>query len=225
MSRMTTTSSVDVMTAISLVLALAVLVPTPALAAQTGIQAQTVKPTPFSVCIDDSDCNSLGQGSKYACFQYLCYPWKDDSHIQPDHRRQTCRVDADCQRGHVCYRHHDMRNINRGICFEEILGCDTHTDCPRGLKCCSGGCCEERYFTQFKKLPCSSHLGCEDLGLGKFCCPRANTTSQCCDTDPNPPRPVQTGLGGPSSAASNSLAFSISAAASVALLVAKMALH
>ena len=58
------------MTAISLVLALAVLVPTPgALAAQTGIQAQTVKPTPFSVCIDDSDCNSLGQGSKYACFQ------------------------------------------------------------------------------------------------------------------------------------------------------------
>lgn len=38
-----------------------------------------VKKVPFTACIDDSDC--AGQGQDFACFQYLCYPWKDDSKL------------------------------------------------------------------------------------------------------------------------------------------------
>ena len=35
---------------------------------------------PFKACIDDSDCDS-DKGAGFACFQYICYPWKDDSAI------------------------------------------------------------------------------------------------------------------------------------------------
>ena len=42
-------------------------------AAQASIDDQSlmssVRPTPFPVCIDDSDCLKLGEGNKYACFQ------------------------------------------------------------------------------------------------------------------------------------------------------------
>ena len=38
----------------------------------------------FTACIDDSDCRVKGDG--YACFQYICYPWKDDTVI-PAHFR------------------------------------------------------------------------------------------------------------------------------------------
>jgi hypothetical protein len=34
---------------------------------------------PFKACIDDSDCKAKGAG--YACFQYICYPWADDTGI------------------------------------------------------------------------------------------------------------------------------------------------
>ena len=34
---------------------------------------------PFHVCIDDGDCMSKGDG--YVCFQYICYPWADDTAI------------------------------------------------------------------------------------------------------------------------------------------------
>ena len=34
---------------------------------------------PFKACIDDSDCTDKGAG--FACFQYICYPWADDSAI------------------------------------------------------------------------------------------------------------------------------------------------
>ena len=36
--------------------------------AHSDLQGQ-VKPTPFPVCIDDSDCLKMGEGNKYACFQ------------------------------------------------------------------------------------------------------------------------------------------------------------
>merc|ERR1711860_183971 len=159
--------------------------------AQSQLQAQTVRPTPFPVCIDDSDCSKLGQGTKYACFQYICYPWKDDTHIDPKHRRLTCRKDRDCDPGQECYRHHDKRHVNRGICFDEIKSCDVPQECPKGQGCCGGVCCEQPYFQQFSSLPCTSDLGCEDLGLGKFCCPRNNATKVCCDTDPNPKTTVR----------------------------------
>jgi hypothetical protein len=40
-------------------------------AAQAHLDSQSggVKPTPFPVCIDDSDCLKMGEGNKYACFQ------------------------------------------------------------------------------------------------------------------------------------------------------------
>ena len=41
-----------------------------AYAAQAHLESQSqVKPTPFPVCIDDSDCLKMGEGNKYACFQ------------------------------------------------------------------------------------------------------------------------------------------------------------
>lgn len=156
--------------------------------AQSGAQAQTAAPTPFPVCIDDSDCVKLGEGNKYACFQYLCYPWKDDTHIAPKDRRRTCRKDDECEPGQECFRHHDKRQVNRGLCFDEIKNCDTADDCSKGYQCCGGSCCEKQYYMQFADLPCISHLGCQDLGLGRFCCPRGrNQSSECCDVDPNPP--------------------------------------
>ena len=40
-------------------------------AAQTQMSSQVKapSPTPFPVCIDDSDCVKLGKGDKFACFQ------------------------------------------------------------------------------------------------------------------------------------------------------------
>ena len=40
-------------------------------AAQTQMSSQILapSPTPFPVCIDDSDCVKLGKGDKFACFQ------------------------------------------------------------------------------------------------------------------------------------------------------------
>ena len=46
--------------------------------------------SPFHVCIDDGDCMSKGDG--YACFQNICYPWRDDTSI-PSHYRLSFRRD------------------------------------------------------------------------------------------------------------------------------------
>jgi hypothetical protein len=160
-------------------------------AAQAHLESQSqVKPTPFPVCIDDSDCLKMGEGNKYACFQYLCYPWKDDSHVAPKDRRRTCRTSSDCDQHQSCLRHHDKRNVFRGICFDEIKSCNLNSDCSKNYGCCGGNCCEMQYYKIFTDLPCISHMGCQDLGLGKYCCPSPTgneTLSQCCDVDPNPP--------------------------------------
>lgn len=39
----------------------------------------SAKEAPFKACIDDSDCTVKGTG--FACFQYICYPWADDTAI------------------------------------------------------------------------------------------------------------------------------------------------
>lgn len=57
-------------------------------AQNTNSQIQAPSPTPFPVCIDDSDCVKLGKGDKFACFQYICYPWKNDDQIDPKNRRK-----------------------------------------------------------------------------------------------------------------------------------------
>ena len=38
---------------------------------QLASQIASPAPTPFPVCIDDSDCVKLGKGDKFACFQVL----------------------------------------------------------------------------------------------------------------------------------------------------------
>ena len=61
--------------------------------------------------------------TNYLCFflfQYICYPWKNDSIIEPKNRRKTCRIDNDCEQGQECFRHHDKRMVNRGLCFDEV---------------------------------------------------------------------------------------------------------
>ena len=34
-----------------------------------GLMSTQKNSSPFTICIDDSDCLKLGQGDKYACFQ------------------------------------------------------------------------------------------------------------------------------------------------------------
>jgi len=154
-------------------------------------QLQAPSPTPFPVCIDDSDCVKLGKGDKFACFQYICYPWKNDTMIEPKNRRKTCRQDDDCDAGQECFRHHDKRMVNRGLCFDEVKSCQNANECSKDYECCGGTCCEQKYYKEFAKLPCISHLGCRDLGLGQFCCPsKEGGQNMCCNTDPNPPPPT-----------------------------------
>lgn len=164
---------------------------TVSLGAQSKMASQQLpaaSPTPFPVCIDDSDCIKLGKGDKFACFQYICYPWKNDTMIDAKNRRKTCRIDSDCDAGQECFRHHDKRMVNRGLCFDEVKECQKADECSKGYECCGGTCCEEKYYHEFAKLPCISHLGCQDLGLGHFCCPTNNPNKNvCCNTDPNPP--------------------------------------
>ncbi|TRY73297.1 hypothetical protein TCAL_13046 [Tigriopus californicus] len=165
-------------------------------------QVKSQKKGLLTSCIDDSDCLKLGEGNKYACFLYVCYPWRDDSKVPEDERRDTCRKDSDCSSDQECHRHHDRRNIVKGLCFDEISECETPNECSEGFGCCGGYCCEQKYYAHFTDLPCVSHLGCRDLGLGQFCCPRDNGTDVCCNTDPNPPTtqaPVRAATGGQSS--------------------------
>jgi hypothetical protein len=154
------------------------------------------KEAPFLACIDDSDCSVKGHG--FACFQYICYPWADDTAIPAKDRKETCKSNDDCSNQLKCFRHHDRRQIHRGLCMEDITDCSENgrDDCKAAgaqRECCNGQyCCGQEFFDQLKQLPCVNHLGCKDLGYGNFCCPpKGNSTeaSTCCNEDPNPPPP------------------------------------
>ena len=55
----------------------------------------------FHACIDDSDCAKLSLGHEYACFLYMCYPWKS-----PDPSHPNCFQDKDCFDGlGKCVKH------------------------------------------------------------------------------------------------------------------------
>ena len=41
---------------------------------RASLQLPEASPTPFPVCIDDSDCVKLGEGDKFACFQVYFQP-------------------------------------------------------------------------------------------------------------------------------------------------------
>lgn len=152
-----------------------------------------VSPIPFTACIDDGDCTVLGDD--HACFQYICYPWKDDSSIPENHRKQTCKKNEDCSLpGETCFRHHNRRNVNKGICVKDSKSCEDggHNDCNE-RRCCAGRyCCEEEYFKLLTNLPCTSDYSCKDLQLGNYCCPTGGngTAPICCNEDPNPPPPT-----------------------------------
>jgi len=157
------------------------------------------KSAPFSACIDDSDCTADGNG--YSCFQYICYPWEDDSAVPKHHRKSTCKSNEQCGSDLVCFRHHDRRNIHRGLCMEPITDCSENgiSDCEIGgvdRSCCNGQyCCDQAYYTQLRSLPCVNDQGCKDMGYGNFCCPqKTNMTlpNICCNEDPNPPPPTTT---------------------------------
>lgn len=159
---------------------------------ENGVSATKQNASPFKVCIDDSDCQKIGQGDKFACFQFICYPWQDDTDIPPKDKIPICRNDRDCNDGKKCYRHQDRRRVSKGLCFDELQDCGIEEDdgqCPRGQGCCGSLCCEQKYYKQYSELPCFNPKGCQDLGLGKYCCPRKGETSVCCNTDPNPPPP------------------------------------
>jgi len=150
---------------------------------------------PFSACVDDSDCKT--QGIDFACFQYICYPWEDDSNVAAKDKFITCKSDDDCSSGLQCFRHHNRRNIHKGLCLEESIDCREggKDDCKAGeskKECCNGQyCCDKSYHTQLLSLPCVSDEGCQDMGYGNYCCPpKGNSTSPghdtCCNEDPNP---------------------------------------
>lgn len=173
--------------------------------------------SPFTVCIDDSDCQKLKQGDKYACFQFRCYPWKDDSGVSAKDKITLCRNDKNCKKdGQKCYRHSDKRNVYRGLCFDQLKECGIEEDdgkCPKGQGCCGSFCCEQKYYKQYSELPCSNNQGCEDLGLGKFCCPRGKGQEDvCCNVDPNPPASTASPItdGGKGAATSIPVAFTSS---------------
>ena len=57
-------------------------------------------------------------------FQYICYPWKDDSGVPASEKRELCRKSKDCsERGQTCQRHQDRRKINKGLCMNEVRSC------------------------------------------------------------------------------------------------------
>jgi len=156
-----------------------------------GVMVTEKTSSPFEICIDDSDCQKLGQGDKFACFKFLCYPWQDDSAIAPKDRIPLCRKTSDCGDNKKCYRHTDRRRVSKGLCFEELTDCGIEEDdgkCPKDKGCCGSLCCEKKFFDKYSQLPCMNNKGCEDLGLGKYCCPKGNGDDNvCCNTDPNPP--------------------------------------
>ena len=59
---------------------------------------QVVEEPPFTACIDDGDCN---KGEGFACFQYICYPWRDDTVIERKHRQEIAHVTMGDPYAHV----------------------------------------------------------------------------------------------------------------------------
>ena len=38
-------------------------------------------------------------------------------------RKETCKSNDDCSNDLKCFRHHDRRQIHRGLCMEDITDC------------------------------------------------------------------------------------------------------
>lgn len=158
----------------------------------------------FPACLGDSECNDLDSRKElpknhHACFQYFCYPWKEEATTADETNLfKSCRKNSQCKvngkKGH-CYRHPDKRRISKGICLKNSPSrCDTHDECiGSGGKCCNGFCCNDVYFNAIKELPCLNDEGCQDILAGDRCCldisgggsgwktGKANWSKKCCD--------------------------------------------
>lgn len=137
----------------------------------------------YPACLGQDDCDKIDNRKMYsknyhACFQYFCYPWQEEA-VTADKTKKPlfkgCRSSKDCTekgRKGYCFRHHDKRNINRGICMRSRQRtCESHDECTKfGGRCCNGFCCNEIYFSEIKKMPCTTPEGCQDLLAGDQCC-------------------------------------------------------
>jgi len=169
----------------------------------------------YPACLVDNDCTEMHKLRDHACFQYFCYPWKSmpDVASAPPRPLQECRRASDCPsvthpsgnkkqpfqkeaEPQVCFRHHDRRRINSGICIDSRDECSSHDQCQgKGGKCCNGFCCNGQYFEAIKNFECMGKLGCEDLLTGNNCCidvmgsvkgsTRANWEKKCCYREPD----------------------------------------
>ena len=89
---------------------------------------------PFKVCIDDSDCGSQVNDYAIACFQYICYPWKNDSSVPEENRKATCKKSDHCGSDQGCFRHYYRKKVHRGLCMEHAVDCSKNgvSDCIDG---------------------------------------------------------------------------------------------
>jgi len=135
------------------------------------IHARESMPTEIA-CIDDSDCVKLGH--KYSCFLYYCHNWVD-----PNPEKPHCQADWQCDEGHKCYRHWNLREVDNGICYTnyQTKTCDKHSDCQAGDYCCGMYCCPQHYYRQWKDFSCFSDIQCRSWKTGNYCC----NNNLCCD--------------------------------------------
>ena len=49
-------------------------------------------------------------------------------------RKSTCKSNEQCGDDLKCFRHHDRRNIHKGLCMEEMVDCSENgeSDCKLG---------------------------------------------------------------------------------------------
>merc|ERR1719420_2187860 len=96
----------------------------------------------FPACIEDDDCEKVSeqQEADFKCFQYMCFPWDNQTLANGF---QSCRKSKDCQtEENTCFRHWDRKHVHRGVCLHksETVACSEHDTCSPGLLCVNGHC-------------------------------------------------------------------------------------
>ena len=76
---------------------------------------------------------SLQYFTFFYIFQFLCYPWQDDSQVAAKDRIPICRKDKDCKEGKECYRHTDKRRVSKGLCLDKVCLCKLTLPKPKGI--------------------------------------------------------------------------------------------
>ncbi len=131
----------------------------------------------YPACLTDDDCKSYHRKRDHVCYQFFCYPWKSeavDADTAASRPLKTCRKDKECGGAAAgdadveCFRHSDLRRVTNGLCLAPNRKCKAHEECVnKGGKCCNSYCCNQEYFDELKKLPCTADLGCQVRTLDK----------------------------------------------------------